>query len=146
MGRRIFTWDTVNSRWQMTYGDTGWRDISALLTVPANVTILRAYLRRVSSSVFLALAGSNANGTAQTVSLTGWTGSAGVTPTAEMATVSASLGQTSIAATLYYYSYSPYLTWTMAANAAAHYPLLAGSTSAAWPTALPGSAVGTIPT
>ena len=146
VGRRIFTWDTVNSRWQMTYGDTGWRDISALLTVPANVTILRAYLRRVSSSVFFALAGSNANGTAQTVSLTGWTGSAGMTPTAEMSTVSASLGQTSIAATLYYYSYSPYLTWTMAANAAAHYPLLAGSTSAAWPTALPGSAVGTIPT
>lgn len=29
VGRRIFTWDTVNNRWQMTWGDTGWRQILA---------------------------------------------------------------------------------------------------------------------
>ena len=28
VGRRIFTWDTVNSRWNLTWSDTGWRSIS----------------------------------------------------------------------------------------------------------------------
>lgn len=28
VGRRRFAWDTVNSRWQMVYGDTGWRSIT----------------------------------------------------------------------------------------------------------------------
>ena len=32
VGRRVFTWDGVNSRWQMIYGDTGWRDVSTLFT------------------------------------------------------------------------------------------------------------------
>lgn len=31
VGRRCFAWDTVNSRWQMVYGDTGWRDVDGLL-------------------------------------------------------------------------------------------------------------------
>lgn len=32
VGRRAFMWDTVNSRWQMVYGDTGWRDVTTLTT------------------------------------------------------------------------------------------------------------------
>lgn len=31
VGRRLFVWDTINLRWQMTYGDTGWRQITTLL-------------------------------------------------------------------------------------------------------------------
>lgn len=38
VGRRIFTWDTANNRWQMTYGDTGWREI---LTFDAAGTVTR---------------------------------------------------------------------------------------------------------
>ena len=49
VGRRIFTWDTVNSRWQMTYGDTGWRDVSALLANGWGGTLLvRRHNGRVS--------------------------------------------------------------------------------------------------
>lgn len=29
VGRRRFEWDTINSRWQMTYGDTGWRAVAS---------------------------------------------------------------------------------------------------------------------
>lgn len=29
VGRRIFTWDSVNGRWQMTYGNTGYRRLAA---------------------------------------------------------------------------------------------------------------------
>ena len=31
VGRRIFTWDQTNGRWQMTYGDTGWRNVNGSL-------------------------------------------------------------------------------------------------------------------
>ena len=34
VGRRIFTWDTVNARWQMTFGDTG---VRSLTLTPINV-------------------------------------------------------------------------------------------------------------
>ena len=53
VGRRVFTWDTVNNRWQMTYGDTGWREINALQTAAALTKFPNAVLsvRRVNSSV-----------------------------------------------------------------------------------------------
>jgi hypothetical protein len=31
VGRRKFAWDTINNRWQLVYGDTGWRDVTASL-------------------------------------------------------------------------------------------------------------------
>ena len=31
VGRRLFQWDANNSRWQMTYGDTGWRTVTSLV-------------------------------------------------------------------------------------------------------------------
>ena len=47
VGRRCFAWDTVNSRWQMIYGDTGWRDIAAssIGTPPVEFTIVRSMWR-----------------------------------------------------------------------------------------------------
>lgn len=36
VGRRRFDWDTVNQRWQLTYSDTGWREI---LTFDATGTV-----------------------------------------------------------------------------------------------------------
>lgn len=38
VGRRQFTWDTVNQRYQMIYGDTGWRDLSSTVTWDASQT------------------------------------------------------------------------------------------------------------
>ena len=32
VGRRLFQWDANNNRWQQTYGDTGWRNVTSLIT------------------------------------------------------------------------------------------------------------------
>lgn len=48
VGRRIFTWDPINSRWQLTYGDTGTRDVSAGLI---NSWAGSLYVRRVGWTV-----------------------------------------------------------------------------------------------
>ena len=52
VGRRKFDWDDVNNRWQMTYADTGWRDVRALATtVPAEGTLAVLQVRRVDNLV-----------------------------------------------------------------------------------------------
>lgn len=38
-GRAIYTWDDVNNREQLIYGDTGRRDITSLVTLPSGVTL-----------------------------------------------------------------------------------------------------------
>ncbi len=49
IGRRIMTWDGVNNRFQLTYGDTGWRNVSALLANGWGGTLLvRRHNGRVS--------------------------------------------------------------------------------------------------
>jgi hypothetical protein len=59
-GRAIYTWDDVNSREQLLYGDTGWRSLT-----PANGwTATSLYLRRDGRTVYLFAM--NLNGTAAT--------------------------------------------------------------------------------
>ncbi len=53
VGRRAFMWDTVNSRWQMIYGDTGWRDISSLSALPGDTTLNALTIRRFGDTVHL---------------------------------------------------------------------------------------------
>jgi hypothetical protein len=43
-GRAIYTWDDVNNREQIIYGDTGWRDVTSSILAPFTVNGLR--LRR----------------------------------------------------------------------------------------------------
>lgn len=50
VGRRVFTWDTVNDRWQMTYGDTGERNIA--LQLENGATAHYARIRRVNHTVW----------------------------------------------------------------------------------------------
>ncbi|TDL44064.1 pyocin knob domain-containing protein [Microbacterium oleivorans] len=57
-GRAIYTWDDLNNREQLIYGDTGWRNITALLVngwLPNSASSL--FIRRVSSQVFLRIVG-----------------------------------------------------------------------------------------
>lgn len=49
-GRAIYTWDDVNKREQLTYGDTGWRNITSSV---ATVTAGAINLRRVGQIVEL---------------------------------------------------------------------------------------------
>lgn len=49
VGRRLFQWDPNNNRWQMTYGDTGWRDVTSLADSSGWTnapTALAVYVRR----------------------------------------------------------------------------------------------------
>jgi len=51
VGRRIFTYDNVNQRFQQTYGDTGLRNMTSALGGSSHYTINNADLRRVGSMV-----------------------------------------------------------------------------------------------
>jgi hypothetical protein len=61
VGRREFSWDTVNSRWQLVYGDTGWRDISSLAVNGWSGTL---YLRRIGALVIVNVLDLNGEATA----------------------------------------------------------------------------------
>ena len=146
VGRRIFTWDTVNSRWQMTYGDTGWRDVSALLANGWGGTLLvRRHNGRVSWRTGLGAA-----------SLDGTSASAVTAFT--MSSIDAGFrNDTSGRRTLVYNSSDT--TFTVAAigsdalimpayGAGKKYnfvPEAVYTAGNAWPASLPGSASGSIP-
>lgn len=150
VGRRVFTWDTVNNRWQMTYGDTGWREINALQTAAALTKFPNAVLsvRRVNSSVDVrwfsdtgTVAG--AAGTAICSTLTGFRPGViqgrGIVGSA----VNASSGLPSVHGV-----YSDGAALNIATTADSANNVLASlsyTTNDSWPTALPGNAIGTIP-
>ena len=150
VGRRIFTWDTANNRWQMTYGDTGWREINALQTAAALTKFPNAVLsvRRVNSSVDVrwfsdtgTVAG--AAGTAICSTLTGFRPGViqgrGIVGSA----VNVSSGLPSVHGV-----YSDGAALNIATTADSANNVLASlsyTTNDSWPTALPGNAIGTIP-
>jgi hypothetical protein len=53
-GRAIYTFDTINQREQLIYGDTGWRDITTAFGGGVGGAL---YLRRANSQVSLQMAG-----------------------------------------------------------------------------------------
>lgn len=136
VGRRCFVWDTVNSRWQMVYGDTGWRNITSTATggVPGSAMVRRVgytvtvRVYNVPAGVLIPMvagfrpyeSGSGVNYpagviNAATPALFSWTGGASFTPQG---------GAISYAGS--------YLEWSYTAGDP-------------WPTALPGTASGAIP-
>ena len=149
VGRRIFTWDTVNSRWQMTYGDTGLRSLT--LTPNAPCSTLTVELRRVNNLCHIDVVWVNGAITLPQAdfSLSDTALPSGFTPTRIMRGISWSnyLGN---AAGVIYLS-----TLTLKSSAAAGSMAAGGgstqqrawtySTTDAWPTSLPGAAVGSIP-
>jgi len=143
VGRRIFTWDTVNSRWQMTYGDTG--DRNAAITYTNNWA--NSYgvdrLRRIGNTVYLVAALDSTNATADAA----FTVPSGFRPTLAAITSIAigggsnvprtlSLGSNGVG-TIYRASLTPQGGWQLTVA----YP-----TNDAWPASLPGTASGSIPT
>ena len=135
VGRRQFAWDTVNNRWQMVYGDTGWRDVSASLTNSWTGTLL---VRRLNYTVFVrtwnTVSGASATADGLWTTPTGWTGDGG--PNLISAATSAN------AFTLAQSTGSAIACIARAAGIIIH-----GSyaTDDAWPATLPGTASGSIP-
>lgn len=133
VGRRIFTWDTVNSRWQLTYGDTGWRNVSAALINGWTGTV---YLRRITRTVFMQVEG--LDGAAKT----------------NNNFVDLPSGWNSDHARLLFYTFAPAIVrgdagpYNLAScvnSTDVHYGNFSWITNDAWPASLPGSASGSIP-
>lgn len=129
-GRAIFTWDYKNNRWQLIYGDTGWRDITA--SVGSVVTGGSVFVRRYGATVFITLLG-------VTVPINGTV--AGALP----------IGFRIAHAVALPTPYGSITTWDTNGNLAfsalgtgryVGVTFLAGDT---WPTTLPGTPVGSIP-
>jgi len=147
VGRRLFQWDANNSRWQMTFGDTGLRDLTASITgsVQTSNPNLKLKVRRVNSRVEWKLSETAPGSGSGTLSLL--TADAGFRPagvTAEREAMSSdntgkpiSDSACEVNTTGEVYLYGVIATRL---NATVAY-----ETTNAWPTALPGSAVGSIP-
>lgn len=153
VGRRAFAWDAGNARQQMIYGDTGRRDITSLFngTAPSAATGITAgsvYLTRVGRMVELVLEGVTLPpGQSATFVTLGDIIPSGFLPPSErdfplsarLTTEGANGGGlrvNRITGRLIVYLHVDGETVRVSAN---------WLTEDAWPTTLPGTAVGTIP-
>lgn len=135
VGRRVQTFDNLNNRWQMIAGDTGWRDITALMTAGWTGSLR---IRRTMYHV--ALRGSivrNDSTTAEFLPyIAGFKGYSTDDYGVAMQSSAARLvtgGSTGISIT------------ASTTGSSTHRIIVDFETLDAWPTALPGSALGAIP-
>jgi hypothetical protein len=152
VGRREFSWqqESPGPRWVMTYGDTGWRDVSA--TMQAAYLLLdpnaKLYLRRIGSTVEAHYNRGTASTSTGLQSIcilpSGFRVGTGVFGSSVGSLVDGATGAP-----------APQIIYSTSGNSGLNVGgLTAGvnsigslsySTLEAWPTALPGSAVGSIP-
>lgn len=135
VGRRLFMWDTINARWQMVYGDTGLRAITALdngytgtVWVRRLGSMVTCYMNVTMPSSGSAVLTSMPDGfhPEQRAFSVGWNGTTGQKMLGLVANdlniyETITVGQV------------VQISWTF-------------STAQPWPGALPGTAVGAIPT
>lgn len=134
-GRRLFQWDANNARWQMTLGDSGWRDVSAGLL---NSYTGQLFLRRINNVVYLLGKITRATANSAYTIPTGFRciqDSYHYSFFITRSTTTGTLAAFTVDSELYIYGVDNNV-----------YPIsgnyIAGD---AWPTTLPGSAVGSIP-
>lgn len=157
IGRRIFVWNPALPGWQMTFGDTGWRDVSARVDT-SFTTVTRALVRRYGSTVFtrLTLTGKPSGGVDGSQLWPGWiTDIAGMEPDGNAPPQAAGCRFDDA-------SSNRYMGWLAASggNLLIHnnnsspgtytsglivYVDVAWPTVAAWPASLVGTASGSIP-
>lgn len=145
-GRAIYTWDPTTNREQLIYGDSGWRDVTALLGGTWSAT--KVILRRDATQVTLHFDGIKS--TTETANATFFVLPPGFTPDLTNGVGNLRYGLASELTGINAKVISPepnangirFLSYTTGQT-------LHGSatffTRDAWPTTLPGTAVGTIP-
>lgn len=135
-GRVVKVWDYLNARDQVIYGDTGWRDVSALLI---NGWTGSVHIRRCGLTIWLRvqnLSGAGASGSPFMAAITGFgAGFAGYMAGASSTT----LLPLEINGSL------QFALPTTTVTSAVRWALFSFPTTSPWPTSLPGTASGTIP-
>ena len=135
VGRRLFQWDANNSRFQQTFGDTGWRDVSAGLEAG---TTGEWRMRRVNSTVTHHVYNvTNTSGAMYTIPAGFRTASYGTV-------IPLTKWDLTAGAVLLWAAGNCTLSDGLKGYTGAYY-MFTHDTSDAWPTTLPGSAVGSIP-
>ncbi len=139
-GRAIYAWDDINAREQMIYGDTGWRDISSLLE---NGWLGNVSVRRTGLAVWMRFEGIDPSKQTSQLPIRLPVGFRGGSIGNERFELHNALNP---AGMFRGYAQNNGLVYVIASGAAG---LLYGSvqmtTADSWPTALPGTAVGSIP-
>ena len=136
-GRAVYTWDDLNNREQLIYGDTGTRDIAALLKNGWTATAIQ--LTRFSGYVvelkIVGLGGSPTAGTIMTLPPGFQLGTTGAGPRAPVVNSSGVLtGRLQVGSDINANSFTVNGDVTMMWR-----------TNQAWPSVLPGTLVGSIP-
>lgn len=147
VGRRLFQWDANNARWQMTYGDTGWRDVTSLVNVSGWTnapTALAVYVRRTLEQSSMIVQWNAGTGSCSGEGIL--TLPSGFGPAASIIAPAGSLNTTDGANVGgWYWTTGTTLNLTSPATSVVARTITTLPCSAAWPTTLPGSAVGSIP-
>lgn len=140
-GRRLFQWDANNSRFQQTYGDTGWRHLTALLVNGWLTSSDRITIRRQNNLVTLMLGDMDGRSATSDVIMTL---PDGFRPNWQYNVPSYSTsGATSSRSVNAVHTGN--VTWCGTPRPTYENASFTYLTSDAWPTTLPGSAVGSIP-
>ena len=141
VGRRLFQWDANNSRWQQTFGDTGWRSVTDLLVNGWLTSADRITIRRQNNVVTLMLGDMDGSSATTDVIMTL---PSGFRPNWQYNVPSyATSGATSSRSVNAVHTGN--VTWYGTPRPTYENALFTYLTSDAWPTTLPGTAVGSIP-
>jgi len=142
VGRRLFQWDANNSRWQMTYGDTGDRQSAITYTNGWATAYVGNMLRRIGNTVYLQVVLDSTSATTDGA----FTVPAGFRPSATALMAVPVGGSTVVPRTLTMGSAGEATIYQASlAGQAGWFVGLAYQTNDAWPTSLPGTASGSIP-
>ena len=141
VGRRLFQWDANNSRFQQTFGDTGWRSVTDLLVNGWLTSADRITIRRQNNVVTLMLGDMDGRSATTDVIMTL---PSGFRPNWQYNVPSyATSGATSSRSVNAVHTGN--VTWYGTPRPTYENALFTYLTSDAWPTTLPGTAVGSIP-
>ena len=137
-GRTVTVWDYLNNREQLIYGDTGWRNVTALTTNTTYSANGGVFLRRVNDTVFIDVSGATSSivGTGSKIDLITLPSGFRASRETSSATTSGN-SPLSRALTNQYGGLSFYLV----PNGKQFAVSMSWSTTDTWPTSLPGVAV-----
>ena len=146
-GRRLFQWDANNSRFQQTFGDTGWRDVTSLVDTSGWTnapTALAVYVRRTLEQSSMIVQWNPGTGSCSGQGVV--TLPSGFCPAASIiAPGGAWHADTGAYTGGWYWETVTKLDLQSPATSVYLRAIATLPCSAAWPASLPGSAVGSIP-